>query len=123
MQSVVQTLGINLLGLTSGPGGWEALLVCCSLAWNQSSDAVVRMRKVSVCCLLPHPHTTLCLPIHTTLFPPLQVKDLLMPYGALKSFNLVMDKSTGKSKVGVCKNWVYANKTKCANCRAGHTGA
>jgi hypothetical protein len=31
--------------------------------------------------------------------PLLQVKDLLTPYGALKSFNLVMDKNTGKSKV------------------------
>jgi hypothetical protein len=28
-----------------------------------------------------------------------QVKELLAPYGALKSFNLVMDKNTGKSKV------------------------
>jgi splicing factor U2AF subunit len=28
-----------------------------------------------------------------------QVKELLAPYGALKSFNLVMDKATGKSKV------------------------
>jgi hypothetical protein len=27
------------------------------------------------------------------------VKELLAPYGALKSFNLVMDKNTGKSKV------------------------
>ena len=30
-----------------------------------------------------------------------QVKELLAPYGALKSFNLVMDKATGKSK-GYC---------------------
>lgn len=30
-----------------------------------------------------------------------QVKELLAPYGALKSFNLVMDKNTGKSKVRV----------------------
>jgi splicing factor U2AF subunit len=29
-----------------------------------------------------------------------EVKGLLAPYGALKSFNLVMDKVTGKSKVG-----------------------
>lgn len=28
-----------------------------------------------------------------------QVKELLAPFGALKSFNLVMDKTTGKSKV------------------------
>lgn len=28
------------------------------------------------------------------------MKELLAPYGALKSFNLVMDKTTGKSKVG-----------------------
>jgi hypothetical protein len=28
------------------------------------------------------------------------VKELLAPYGSLKSFNLVMDKNTGKSKVG-----------------------
>jgi len=32
---------------------------------------------------------------------PPQVKDLLKPYGQLKSFNLVMDKATGKSK-GYC---------------------
>ncbi len=31
----------------------------------------------------------------------LQVKELLAPYGALRSFNLVMDKTTGKSKVSV----------------------
>jgi hypothetical protein len=31
--------------------------------------------------------------------PSAQVKELLAPYGALKSFNLVMDKNTGKSKV------------------------
>ena len=29
----------------------------------------------------------------------LQVKDLLLPFGALKAFNLVMDKATGNSKV------------------------
>jgi hypothetical protein len=29
-----------------------------------------------------------------------EVKGLLAPYGSLKSFNLVMDKVTGKSKVG-----------------------
>jgi hypothetical protein len=33
------------------------------------------------------------------LLPYHQVKELLAPYGALKSFNLVMDKNTGKSKV------------------------
>jgi RNA recognition motif. (a.k.a. RRM, RBD, or RNP domain) len=33
-----------------------------------------------------------------------QVKELLQPYGSLRSFNLVMDKITGKSKVrdGYC---------------------
>lgn len=29
----------------------------------------------------------------------LQVKDLLLPFGVLKAFNLVMDKNTGNSKV------------------------
>lgn len=29
----------------------------------------------------------------------LQVKAMLAPFGSLKSFNLVMDKTTGKSKV------------------------
>jgi hypothetical protein len=29
-----------------------------------------------------------------------QVKELLLPFGALKAFNLVMDKNTGNSKVG-----------------------
>ena len=29
----------------------------------------------------------------------LQVKEMLLPYGALKAFNLVMDRSTGNSKV------------------------
>lgn len=28
-----------------------------------------------------------------------QVKELLTPYGNLRSFNLVMDKASGKSKV------------------------
>ena len=32
----------------------------------------------------------------------LQVKDLITPHGALKSFNLVMDKHSGKSKVRGC---------------------
>lgn len=30
----------------------------------------------------------------------LQVKELLLPFGSLKAFNLVMDKNTGNSKVG-----------------------
>ena len=28
-----------------------------------------------------------------------QVKELLLPFGSLKAFNLVMDKNTGNSKV------------------------
>jgi hypothetical protein len=31
-----------------------------------------------------------------------QVKDLLLPFGVLKAFNLVMDKNTGNSKVPPC---------------------
>ena len=31
-----------------------------------------------------------------------QVKELLLPYGHLKAFNLVMDKSTGNSKASCC---------------------
>jgi hypothetical protein len=30
----------------------------------------------------------------------MQVKEMLMPYGQLKAFNLVMDRGTGNSKVG-----------------------
>ena len=29
----------------------------------------------------------------------MQVKELLLPFGSLKAFNLVMDKNTGNSKV------------------------
>ena len=29
----------------------------------------------------------------------MQVKDMLLPFGELKAFNLVMDKTTGNSKV------------------------
>jgi hypothetical protein len=37
-----------------------------------------------------------------------QVKELLAPYGLLKSFNLVMDKNTGKSKVRRVCNISYS---------------
>ena len=33
----------------------------------------------------------------------LQVKELLLPFGSLKAFNLVMDKNTGNSKVNAQK--------------------
>lgn len=61
----------------------HALPACCT-AGRALSDlaAAVAVR----CC-------TACVPQR-------QVKELLLPYGALKSFNLVMDKTTGKSKVG-----------------------
>ena len=32
-----------------------------------------------------------------------QVKELLLPFGHLKAFNLVMDKNTGNSKVRLYK--------------------
>ncbi len=34
----------------------------------------------------------------------IQVKELLLPYGTLRAFNLVMDRQTGNSKV--CDDWV-----------------
>lgn len=33
----------------------------------------------------------------------MQVKELLLPFGSLKAFNLVMDKNTGNSKVRVSR--------------------
>jgi hypothetical protein len=36
------------------------------------------------------------------------VKELLSPFGTLKSFNLVMDKDSGKSKVWVGEAWEIA---------------
>lgn len=49
-----------------------------------------------------------------------QVKELLKPYGQLKSFNLVMDKATGKSKVGpwLATNCCYFPSTCCAQATA-----
>ena len=37
-----------------------------------------------------------------------QVKELLLPFGSLKAFNLVMDKNTGNSKVGP---WGFVSST------------
>jgi hypothetical protein len=53
-------------------------------------------------------HTTvlasmLCLMFRTRFFCTLQVKEMLMPFGQLKAFNLVMDRGTGNSKV--CRWW------------------
>lgn len=61
----------------------------------------------------------------------LQVKDLLLPFGVLKAFNLVMDKNTGNSKVQpesqslspckqlhcCCPAWYGAHITASASCR------
>lgn len=41
----------------------------------------------------------------------LQVKDLLLPFGVLKAFNLVMDKNTGNSKVQRFLRCIYLNQT------------
>ena len=60
-----------------------------------------------------------------------QVKDLLLPFGVLKAFNLVMDKNTGNSKVQPeyqslspckqlhcrCSAWHGAHITTSASCR------
>ena len=44
----------------------------------------------------------------------MQVKELLLPFGHLKAFNLVMDKNTGNSKVRQCCIQGYVFSACCA---------
>ena len=48
----------------------------------------------------------------------MQVKELLLPFGSLKAFNLVMDKNTGNSKVRTCS---IAGLSGCRSCRSSHS--
>ena len=47
----------------------------------------------------------------------MQVKELLLPFGALKAFDLVMDKNTGNSKVGyIHMCWQLCSATMSTMC-------
>lgn len=65
--------------------GWLSLQLCCLLLEQPRRRWGFPVPALSP-CLLPAPRP--------------QVKEMLLPFGQLKAFNLVMDRGTGNSKVG-----------------------
>jgi hypothetical protein len=86
------------VGLLAGCGG-DASGVWCQLLWMQPLVVGQATNQPTASSPTNCPALTNRLRSHQPHQK--QVKDILKPYGQLKSFNLVMDKATGKSK-GYC---------------------